>query len=282
LRPARRLIVAVLGLVLLDQGVPAVLQRAERHRYEETQSFRFQPSDLFGLGPLVSYLREHPRGERPRTVFLGNSILFGLDLSADDAVPGQFQRLHPETQVFNAAINGFELGSNALVAAAMVDSVDRFYVMRGPAAKNPLLASLIPVGEYEDLPPLNVLESRLQRAASVWRLYALSYRLQAALFGTSTRQFLHRYVSLAAATAHPSQDGAITVTRSRSPSPPPPRGAPNCSSRIRRCGGWQSSWPAARNGPSCCRSASPHRARSGRRRSPSSTPPLRPTWKSSR
>ena len=224
MRPARRLIFALIGLVVLDQFVPEVLRRAEHHRYEETRAFRFESSDLFGLGPLVSYLGEHPPGDRPRIVFLGNSTLFGLDLAAAEAVPGQFQRLHPDTQVFNAAINGFDLGSNYRIARAMIGSVDRFYVMRGTAVVNPLLASLIPLDDYEaaalHLERQNVLEGQLQSIAGLWRLYAASYRLQAALFGTSTQQFLHRLTRPAAMTVHGSADGAVEVIRSRSTIPP--------------------------------------------------------------
>jgi hypothetical protein len=195
LRPARRLIFACVWLVIFDQFVPDVQRRVEWHRYEGAQVFRFQNSDLFALGPLVSYLRDHPRGERPRTLFLGNSVIFGYELTAAEAVPARFQELHPETHVFNAAVNGFELGSNYLVSKAIIDSVDRFYVMRGTPGVHPLLASLIPVeaadGRAFHLQSPDRVEIQLQSIVGIWRLYASTYRLQAAMFGTSTRQYVH-------------------------------------------------------------------------------------------
>lgn len=210
----------MLALAVLDQFVPGVLARAERHRYEDTQAFRFQDSDLFGLGPFVSYLRDHPRGDRPRTVFLGNSLIFGLDLTASGAIPGQFQQRHPETQVFNAAINGLDLGSYYLIAKVIIDSVDAVYVMRGTPAANPLLPLIIPIDPTMDAPafqlqPPDVVETRLRSLAGVWRLYRESYRLQTAVFGTATRQFLHLLARPAAAVPHASIDGAVLVARSR-------------------------------------------------------------------
>jgi hypothetical protein len=235
LSPARRLIFAFVWLVIFDRFVPDVQRGVERHRYEGAQVFRFESSDLFALGPLVSYLRDHPRGERPRTLFLGNSVLFGYELTAAEAVPARFQELHPETRVFNAAVNGFELGSNYLVSKAIIDSADRFYVMRGTPAVHPLLASLIPV-DADDLRAFHLqspdrVETRLQSIFAIWRLYASTYRLQAAMFGTSTRQYVHRRGDAvrrvvapdgrpAATGAISSLDGSIRLTRWRSATPP--------------------------------------------------------------
>jgi hypothetical protein len=235
LRPARRLIFAVVWLVAFDQFVPDLQRRLERHRYDGAQAFRFENSDLFMLGPLVSYLRDHPRGERPRTLFLGNSVIFGYELTAAEAVPGRFQELHPETQVFNAAVNGLELGSNYLVSKAIIDSVDRFYVMSGTAAVHPLLTSLIPVDAADaralHLEFPNPVEIRLQSIVGIWRLYASTYRLQGAMFGTSTRQYLHLRADAVRRVVAPdgppagvgtlsSLDGSIQVTRWRSASQP--------------------------------------------------------------
>lgn len=225
--PARRLILAVVCLLVFDQFVPAILRRAEDRRYEDARAFRFASSDLFGLGPLVAYLREHPRGVRPRAVFLGNSVMYGFELDAADTVPGQFQRLHPEMQVFNAAVNGFDLGSNYLAAKALVDSVDRFYVMRGTAAVNPRLASLIPVDGADavafHLETPNPIETRLQAMAGRWQLYASSYRLQAALFGTSTREYIHRRSRAVARRQFPPEDPSlppVTIMTWASGTPP--------------------------------------------------------------
>ena len=226
MRAARRLIVAVICLAAFDPFVPGLLRRAEQRRYEETQAFRFQSSDLFGLGPLVAYLREHPRGERPRVLFLGNSVMFGYQLTAAEAVPARFQERHPQTQVFNGAVNGFDLASNYLVAKAVIDAVDAFYVMRGTALVNPLLASLFPVdaadAEAFHLPRPDPVERRLQSIAGVWQLYASTYRLQAALFGTSTREALHLLTRPATTGTFPSREDAAGVGRSDWKGVPPP------------------------------------------------------------
>jgi hypothetical protein len=218
--PARRLIVALVCLIAFDPFVPALQRRVERHRYEETQAFRFGNSDLFGLGPLVSYLREHREGSRPRTLFLGNSVVFGYELTAAEALPARFQDAHPETQVFNAAVNGFELGSLYLVAKATIDSVGRFFVLRGGAGAHPLLASMIPVDAADaaafHLQVPDPVETRLQSVAGLWALYASTYRLQAGMFGTSTRQFLHVERRRISARAHAAGDGAVEVQRVRS------------------------------------------------------------------
>lgn len=217
MRSARRLIVAILGLAALDPFVPALLRRAEHRRYEQTQAFRFRSSDLFGLGPLISYLQEHPRGHRPRTMFLGNSVIYGFELRADEAVPARFQERHPEAQVFNAAINGFDLGSHYLVAATAIDAVDRFYVMRGTRVVHPMLASLIPVNDHLAIefgvPQPNRLEANLQSLAARWQLYGSTYRLQAAMFGTSTREFLHGLTRPAHGRTFSTGDGAVQMTR---------------------------------------------------------------------
>ena len=215
MRPVRRLIVALVCLIAFDQFVPELQRRFERHRYEDTQAFRFESSDLFALGPLVAYLRDHPRGERPRTVFLGNSVMFGFELTAGEAVPARYQARHPETQVFNAAVNGFDLGSNYLVTKAIIDSVDRFYVMRGTTAVHPRLASLIPVDAADavvfHLQRPDPLENRLQSVAERWQLYASTYRLQAAMFGTSTREYFHLRTRPTSTRRLPSQDDPLGV-----------------------------------------------------------------------
>ena len=226
MRPARRLIIALVWLLAFDQVVPGWLRRVERHRYEDTRAFRFESSDLFALGPLVAYLRDHPRGQRPRTVFLGNSVMFGFGLTAAEAVPARYQERHPETQVFNAAVNGFDLGSNYLVAKALIDSADRFYVMRGSAAVHPLLASLIPVDAADAvafrLQRPDPVETRLQSIAERWQLYASAYRLQAAMFGTSTREYLHLRTRPAVTRTFLSQDDSLGVRAVLGAADPPP------------------------------------------------------------
>lgn len=195
-RFTRRLVFAVLWLALFDQLVPPLLRRLERERYEAGSVFRFENSDLFALGPLVSYLREHPQRDRRRVVFFGNSIVFGYGLVAGDAIPAQFQRQEPDTRVFSVAFNGAELPSSYLMAKAIVDAVDSLFVLVGPrSTANAMLPSLIPVDESDlrdfALPPPDRVERRLQSLAGAWRLYAYRHRMQAALFGTSTRQYLY-------------------------------------------------------------------------------------------
>src|SRR5688572_27360788 len=93
-RPARRLAIAAIVLVGVDLVEPGVLRRLETSRYEDLSTdFRFENSDLFGVGPLVEYLRDNPVGHQPRVTFLGNSVTYGYGLTAAEAVPGQYQRL---------------------------------------------------------------------------------------------------------------------------------------------------------------------------------------------
>jgi hypothetical protein len=194
----RRLVFTVLWLAVFDQFVPRLLQRLERERYEAGSVFRFENSDLFALGPLVSYLREHPQSDLQRVVFFGNSIIFGYGLAASEATPAQFQRQQPDTKVFNAAFNGAELDSSYLIAKAIVDAVDRLFVLVAPrGTANGMLPSLIPIEESDirafALRPPDRVERHLQSLAGVWRLYASRYRLQAALFSTSARQYVYSH-----------------------------------------------------------------------------------------
>src|SRR3989338_6540526 len=109
--PVRRLVATALTLAAIDPFVPAWLARAERTRYESDRVFRFEHSDLFATGPVVEYLREHPHGDRPRAVFLGNSVVWGFRLPAEDSLPVRFQQLEPSVRVFNFAVNGFGIVS---------------------------------------------------------------------------------------------------------------------------------------------------------------------------
>jgi lysophospholipase L1-like esterase len=193
----RRLVLVVLWLVVFDLFVPAVLQRAEHARYESGPAFRFDNSDLFALGPMVRYLREHPRGERRRVLFLGNSVIFGYGIDARDAVPARFEKRIGNARVFNAAINGQELGDIDLISKAVIDSVDTLYVqLIASEGARPILGKLIPVDDEDaarfHLDRMNRIEATLQSLLGrVWRLYRDNDRLQAAFFGTSTRQYLY-------------------------------------------------------------------------------------------
>jgi hypothetical protein len=194
-RSFRRLLLVVLWLAAADQLVPRTLERLERARYESGPVFRFENSDLFSLGPLVSYLREHPRGDRPRTMFFGNSVIWGYGLDAASTLPSHYQRLAPGEKVFNIAINGFQTGSSYLISKAIIGSIDRLFILRQGEAADPLLPRLIPV-EHSDmvafkLPEPDSMERALVLLAERWRLYALTYRIQSALFGSSTRQYIY-------------------------------------------------------------------------------------------
>lgn len=194
-RGARRLIVAVVCLAVIDLFVPDIRDRLEAAAYEQSiDTPRFENSDFFGLGPLTQYLREHPGSARPRTVFLGNSVLFGYRLNPEDSPPAAYQRLATGEKVFNASINGLDIGSSYLIAKAMIDSVNTFVVLgRDASHVHPLLPRLIPIdaGDRRKYEIEDVDQPWLAGVAAHWRLYRDTYRLQAAMFGTSTRQLLY-------------------------------------------------------------------------------------------
>jgi hypothetical protein len=64
------------------------------------------------------------------------------------------------------------------------------------------------------------IEARLQSVAGLWRLYASSYRLQAGLFGTSTRQYVHLQRQQERPGAYAQADGEIGVVRPRAAAAP--------------------------------------------------------------
>lgn len=192
----------VVWLLLFDRAVPPLLERAERRHYEGAAAFRFENSDLFGLGPFVQYLREHPRHERRRVLFFGNSMVFGYFLTPAQTLPAQFEKLQPGARVYNAAVNGQELGTSYLIAKAIVDSVDVMVVQVVGNNANPMLPSLIPVDDADllrfDLGAPDRVEQRLQAwLGRVWALYRVNGRMQAALFGTSARNYLYSHKSAA-------------------------------------------------------------------------------------
>jgi len=191
----RRLAAALVTLVVIDRFVPGWLGRAEHQRYESGPVFRFQYSDLFAVGPVVDYLRQHPRGDRQRVVFLGDSIVWGYRLRPEDSLPSQFATLRPSVRVLNFAVNEFGSGSAFLMLKAIIGSIDTVYLEIGGRAVNPGLARLIPVTDADverfGLDRPDRWEQQLERVAGFWRLYRGSYRLQAAVFGTSTRNYLY-------------------------------------------------------------------------------------------
>lgn len=195
MRYGRRLVLVVIWLAIFDQFVPAFQRRVEHDLYDGSEVYRFENSDLFPIGPLVSYLREHPERQRPRVAFFGTSVIFGFGLPARAALPARFQELEPGVRVLNAAVNGSQLGNAYLITKATIDSIDRVYVQLVGWTANPMLPSLIPVDD-EDIRAFQLdrrsrLESGLQRVVGLWRLYGASYRIQAATFGTSTKQYVY-------------------------------------------------------------------------------------------
>ena len=194
-----RLVVALLTLAVLDVFVPPWLAQAERARYEGDRIFRFTYSDIFAFGPFVDYLRAHPDGARPRVVFLGTSVVWGYRLREEDSIPNQFAARAPSAQVLNfaAALTGLGTDGGYLVVKDIIDSVDSVYVYVAGVGAHPRLGRLIPVDGADvqefGLEAPDPLEQRLQDALSFWKLYRYSYRVQAALFGTSTRNFLYTH-----------------------------------------------------------------------------------------
>jgi len=186
-------------LTAADQAVLPLLQNSEARRYESVDPMRFGNSDLFLIGPMTEYLREYPVGPKPRTIFLGDSIVWGYLLEAGETIPANFQHLNPDVKVLNLGSNGFDAVSAYLVTQALMDSTDTFYYVyeqddldRRP---HPMLARLIPMSSADasrfelELPP--PWTSAFNRAARSWKLARYSYRLQGALFGNSGRQYLY-------------------------------------------------------------------------------------------
>lgn len=229
----RRLVFVVMWLIVADLFVPPILQRAEHARYESGAAFRFDNSDLFALGPMVRYLREHPHGERRRVLFLGNSVIFGYGIDARDAVPARYEKRAGTARVFNAAINGEEMGDIYLISKSVIDSVDTLYVqlISGEGAR-PILGKLIPVDDDDaqrfHLERVNRVEATLDSLLGrVWGLYGNNDRLQAAFFGTSTRQYIYLHKRELIAGRHPQPETTIH------PQPPVPLFAPRATTGMR-------------------------------------------------
>ena len=248
----RRLLVAVVVLAAVDRVEPGILHSLEEARYEDPQRvFRFENSDLFGLGPLVSYWREHPKGRQPRVVFLGNSVTYGYLLPASAALPAHYQRLDPGEKVYNAGINGFEMGSALLIAKASIDAADSFFVLsHTDSTANPRLPLLIPVSEDDrrrfSLTAPDALEQWLSTGANHWRLYRDSYRLQAAFFGTATRQYLY---------LNKGRLARAVVGAPGGPTQAPPFRRPWCRSREWRRAPTRPVWPRGGASGHCCGSS---------------------------
>ena len=193
-RVMRQAVVAVLCLAALDRLIPGWLASAEASRYESETARRFEQSDVFALGPLVSYLREHPRGPRPRIAFLGDSVVWGYGVAADDTVAARFQARAPAEHVLNLGMNRTDTGDMYLIAKSVLDTVETLYVFhRRPRVMHRQLPQLIPVSDddltrFELTPPAHASGNEL---LSFWRLFRDSYRIQAAGLGTSTRVFTY-------------------------------------------------------------------------------------------
>ena len=191
----RRLLTCAVVLLAVDHAVLPTLRVAEAHRYESDALIRFENSDLFVIGPLTDYLRETPVGRRPRILFFGNSFVWGYGIDGEQTIPAMFQRLTPQARVFNLGVNGFESGNAYLMTKAVIDAIDRVYLFHIGGGAHPLLPQLIPVSPEDaarfGLRPRSASPAWLERVTGRWRLATASYRLQAAWFGTSTRQAIY-------------------------------------------------------------------------------------------
>lgn len=246
-RATRRLVVAIVALLVLDRFVPRILHTLEFQRYEQGPALRFENSDLFALGPFVSYLQENPRSRKRRVVFLGNSIIFGYGLLPDQSLPAAYERLHPGTRVFNLGVNGSLAGGQFLIAKSLGPSIDTVYAQVTLSGANPMLGRILPVNAEEiatfQLEEPDRLERRLTEAFSrLSRLHALNHRLQAALFGTSTRQsiylnqktFLQRMRGTSKGTGGPvsTTSGGITWRLPKPSVSPDPKGDEGYAKRL--------------------------------------------------
>jgi len=192
----RRFGVCLLVLLAVDQAVPALLRRAEARHYESDAPLRFKSFDLFPLGPLTDYLREHPVGPMPRTGFFGNSVMWGYLLDGPQTISCAFARLAPEARVLDFSAAGFQGASSYLIAKRVVDDLDAFYIYIDKRTDHgdthPLLPKVIAISEADaaafGLKVAGPGRRALDRLAGVWKLRRDSYRLQAAWFGTSTQQ----------------------------------------------------------------------------------------------
>ena len=232
-RVARQAVVAVLCLAAFDRLTPGWLAAAEARRYEMEIAGRFAQSDVFALGPLVTYLREHPRGPRPRIAFLGDSTVWGYGVAAEDTVAARFQARAPEEHVLNLGMNSTDTGDMYLIAKSVLDSVATLYVFdRRPRVLHQQLPQLIPVAQ-DDLtrfgltPPTHASGNEI---LSFWRLFRDSYRIQAAALGTSARVFTYsRLVTAGHAlrrgpdsrAAEPAVDATAIIVDSRIAAAPP-------------------------------------------------------------
>jgi hypothetical protein len=192
--------VCLAALAAIDPWIPGLLERAERRRYESAGVFRFENSDLFMVAPLSAYLAEHPRGERPRVAFFGDSTVWGYRLLPHQTIPAGFQRLAPEVRVLNLGINGFQAGSAYVMTQALVNGLDACYLVhtrRDEFTAHPMLGRLLPVSR-EDRELFRIAQpDRMQRwlrgLVTPWRLADAGSRLQGAWFGTSTRQYVYQH-----------------------------------------------------------------------------------------
>jgi hypothetical protein len=229
-RVLRQAVIAVLCLAALDLLIPGWLASAEARRYESDTVFRFEQSDIFALGPLVSYLRDHPQGRRSRIAFLGDSLVWGYGVPAEDSLPARFQVRAPEERVLNLGMNGTETGDMYLIAKSILNAVTTLYVFdRDARVRHPTLPQRIPVGP-DDLTRFGLASPARasgNELLSFWRLFSDSYRLQAASMGTSTRVFLYSRLARAlgrrparGAADPPAGAPAIDVDSRVAPAPP--------------------------------------------------------------
>lgn len=206
-RAAWRLGVALLTLVVLDAWVPSIRDRLEAAQYGTTSIARLSNSDVFPLGSLVAYLREHPRGARPRVAFFGDSVVWGYGVDDVDSIPSQFQLLASDAQVFNLGVNLFSTPSSYLLATRIVDAIDVAFLIPADWPPQALLPRVLDLSDEETRrwgypsSDRSALDRLVNGLLGRWHLYRDAYRLQTGLWGTSTKQFIYVNKSQAIAAA---------------------------------------------------------------------------------
>lgn len=196
-RAAWRLGVALLALTALDQWVPSIRDRLEVAQYETIPIARFTNSDVFPLEAHIAYLREHPRGPVPRVAFFGDSVVWGYAIHDVDSIPAQYQLLATETQVLNLGVNNFATPSAYLLASRVIDAIDVAFLFPADGPSHALLPRVLDLTDAEanrwgyPPPDRTALDRWTNALVSRWQLYRDAHRIQAALWGTSTKQFLY-------------------------------------------------------------------------------------------
>jgi hypothetical protein len=146
-RVARQVVVAVLCLAALDRLIPGWLASAEARRYE-SETGRASNSRTSSRSVLSSAICASIRGPSPRIAFLGDSIVWGYGVPAEDTIAARFQARVPEEHVLNLGMNNTDNGRHVSDREERPRSVATLYVFdRRPRIRHPQLPQLIPVAQ---------------------------------------------------------------------------------------------------------------------------------------